>query len=121
MIRINTWITTAGDGLWSDVSRRVKLTSLSLPYLNSSRDFGELRAYFDIKTWNVNEDGLIYTDTQALSEFVDFLSSMGIDGSDVSYSEQGMQGTNYVSLDVGSNFIDSFISVFPEEFVEHAR
>jgi hypothetical protein len=36
------------------------------------------------------------------------LISIGLDSSDVNYSEQGMQGDNYVSLDAGPNFIESF-------------
>ena len=37
------------------------------------------------------------------------LETQGLDATDVSYSEQGMQGDNYVSLDVGDQFIASWI------------
>jgi hypothetical protein len=31
---------------------------------------------------------------------------------DICYSEQGMQGDNYVSLDVGKDFLDSWAAKF---------
>jgi hypothetical protein len=37
------------------------------------------------------------------------LDNLGFDASDVSYSEQGMQGDTYVSLDVGECFINTFM------------
>jgi len=33
---------------------------------------------------------------------------------DLCYSEQGMQGDNYVSLDVGKDFLDSWAAKFGE-------
>jgi hypothetical protein len=33
-------------------------------------------------------------------------------GSDVSYSEQGMQGDDYVSCDIGKPFLDSWTAKF---------
>jgi hypothetical protein len=44
-----------------------------------------------------------------MTELVDLLTAKGFDASDVDYSEQGMQGDNYVSLDVGECFINTFM------------
>ena len=92
-------IVTSGMGYWSDVIKEVKTTKYSIPYTNPECDFGELRVYFDTDTWNIDEDGLIYTDPA-------FLESVRVafGTSDIHYSEQGMQGYDFVSFDVGSEF-----------------
>jgi hypothetical protein len=36
------------------------------------------------------------------------LTKLGLAGTDVGYSEQGMQGDDYVSCDVGAEFIASW-------------
>lgn len=87
------------------------VTGLDLSYVNDEGDFGELRVYFNTKVWNVKVNGLIYTDRLFLQELRTMLDNMGFNGSDVGYSEQGMQGDDYVSLDVGAKFIQSFQNV----------
>ena len=109
MKKVNATLHTAGDGYWSDVAKAVEITGLQLSYTNDELDFGELCVYFNTKTWDVNKDGLIYTDSLFLDELCALLTNMGFDVSDVSYSEQGMQGDNYVSLDVGECFINTFM------------
>jgi hypothetical protein len=108
MRTVNQGIFTDGSGYWSDVSKEVRILGLNVPYVNDEGDFGELRVYFDTETWNVDKDGLIYTDRAFLKDFQNLLTGMGLAGNDVSYSEQGMQGDDYVSLDVGKLFIDSY-------------
>lgn len=110
MIRFETKLDTAGDGLWSDVSKPVQVTKLSLGYVNDEEDFGELRVHFD-KGWDVRKDGLIYTDSLFLVMLREKLNDCGFAGADVDYSEQGMQGDNYVSLDVGKDFLGSWFAV----------
>lgn len=99
-------LNTNGHGWWSDVAKAVNIVKLALPY-NDNDEFGELRVYFD-SSWDVNNDGLIYTDSLFMRELKMYLFSVGYDVSDVGYSEQGMQGDNYVSCDVGSAFIASW-------------
>jgi hypothetical protein len=82
---------------------------LQLAYLNDELDFGELRVFFNTATWDVNKLGLIYTDKQFMKELKKLLTAKGFDAGDVSYSEQGMQGDNYVSCDVGERFINTFM------------
>lgn len=105
---------TDGNGLWSDRKATINLTDIKVRPIES--DFGELRVYFDEASWNVYEEGLIYTDKLFLKELKQLLSTVDIDGSDVTYSEQGMQGDDYVSLDYDRNFAKSFIKKFPEEY-----
>lgn len=110
MRKVTAILSTNGRGYWSEVAKDVKVIGMNLAYVNDERDFGELRVYFDTKTWNVYTDGLIYTDRQFKQQLKDLLTAMGIDNSDVGYSEQGMQGNNYVSFDVCEKFIASYTS-----------
>jgi hypothetical protein len=109
MKKVNATLHTAGDGYWSDVAKAVEITGLQLSYTNDELDFGELRVFFNTKTWDTYKDGLIYTDSLFLEDLCLMLDNLGFDASDVSYSEQGMQGDTYVSLDVGECFINTFM------------
>jgi hypothetical protein len=109
MYKVNATLNTNGNGYWSRKKASVEITHLQLAYINDELDFGELRVYFNTKTWDVNTDGLIYTDKQFMRELKDLLVLGGFDASDVSYSEQGMQGDAYVSCDVGECFINTFM------------
>ena len=107
-------LSTGGNGYWSEVAKEVVLTGMELAYEAELEEgdteckHGELRVYFSTKSWDVNVDGLIYTDCHFMSELADYLTRAGYIVDDVGYSEQGMQGDNYVSLDVGANFIRSW-------------
>jgi hypothetical protein len=102
---------TAGDGYWSNVSKSVEVTDMKLGYVSDDKDFGELCVYFNTDTWNVNTDGLIYTDSLFKQDLMKFVKEQGL-VVDLCYSEQGMQGDNYVSLDVGKEFLDSWARKF---------
>lgn len=112
-------LTTDGRGLWSDVSKTVTMLSLRLVTWGDSR-YGELRAYFHRSSWCIGRfhggDGLIYTDERWLREFKRALrSQFGFSEKavrSIDYSEQGMQGDNYVSLDVGANFMTAWENLF---------
>lgn len=105
---------TNGSGLWSSEAKAVRIVDMQIGYVDDefsedgTPDFGELRVYFDTETWDCDEDGLIYTDRQFMREMQEFLKAHGIAGDDVSYSEQGMQGDDYVSCDVGLEFFASW-------------
>ena len=113
MVKFGAEFTTDGKGYWSNVRKTVKVTELRVAYINDEQDFGELRVYFDDSTWNVNKDGLIYTDKRFLKELREKLTEAGFAGNDVDYSEQGMQGNRYVSLDVGKKFLTSWLDIVP--------
>ena len=109
MYKVNATLHTNGKGYWSRNVAAVEITGLQLSYTNDELDFGELRVRFNTKTWDVNKDGLIYTDKQFMTELKELLTAKGFDASDVSYSEQGMQGDTYVSCDVGELFINTYM------------
>lgn len=111
-------LNTDGNGLWSDVRRAVRVVNIELGTGRVRRweavdcIFGELRVYFDCRTWNTDRDGLIYTDERFLRELQAFLKVHGLPGQDVYYSEQGMQGDDYVSLDAGTEFYKAWMKKF---------
>jgi len=105
---VNFRTQTNGRGYWSSTAKLVTVNRVRLAYLDDDGEFGELRAYFDPKEWNVDNDGLIYTDQAWMSNFREWMNTLGFSDAaldDIDYSEQGMQGDNYVSMDVGSDFI----------------
>ena len=109
MYKVTATLNTNGKGYWSRKATAVEITGLQLAYTNDELDFGELRVFFNTKTWDVNKDGLIYTDKQFMRELKELLVQKGFDTSDLSYSEQGMQGDAFVSCDVGQCFINTFM------------
>jgi hypothetical protein len=109
MYKLTAVLNTNGNGYWSNTVAAVEITGLQLNYVNDELDFGELCVHFNTATWDVNKLGLIYTDKQFMRELKELLTVQGYDASDVSYSEQGMQGDTYVSCDVGECFINSFM------------
>lgn len=108
----NVVLNTSGNGYWSSVQRAVHITDMRIGYVDDDVEFGELRVYFDCDTWDIRKHGLIYTDMKFLRELHKFLIEQGLTANDVSYSEQGMQGTDYVSLDVGKRFLAAWAKKF---------
>ncbi len=106
-------LNTDGRGLWSNVAKAVEVVDMKLGYVNDEADFGELRVYFNTDTWDISRDGLIYTDSQFYKDLQRLIKEQGL-VVDLCYSEQGMQGRNYVSLDVGKDFLDSWNTKFGE-------
>jgi hypothetical protein len=109
MYKVNATLNTNGKGYWSSTAKAVEVTGLQLAYTNDELSFGELRVRFTAATWDTAKHGLIYTDKLFMTELKALLTTMGFDSSDVSYSEQGMQGDTYVSCDVGELFINTYM------------
>jgi hypothetical protein len=74
------------------------------------KQYGELCVYFNTQDWNVDVDGLIYTDAQFKREMNAFLAQHGLPA--VDYSEQGMQTEEFVSCDVGAGFLRAWEAKF---------
>jgi hypothetical protein len=106
---------TAGDGLWSTRKEPVEIVDMRLGYVADDKEFGELRVYFNTADWDCDMYGLIYTDKGWLVDLRNFLALHDLDNLDVDYSEQGMQGDDYVSLDVGADFIAAWEKKFGYE------
>ncbi len=106
---METVFQTVGDGYWSNRQADVRIVSIDVPYLDSTEtEFAELVVVFDVQDWNCEQHGLIYTDSQFLTDLRQHFVDNGFSQSavnDIDYSEQGMQGDDYVSLDVGEVFL----------------
>lgn len=113
-VNLNT--NTCGNGFWSSEKREVKINKLGLDYVHyyEGEFRSELRVYFTKRDWNVEKHGLIYTDDLWLKEFRSELKRVGFSESatkSVNYSEQGMQGDHYVSLDSEDKFVREFVVI----------
>lgn len=103
---------TDGKGLWTPEKRNVRIKELRLDV--SDWGGGELRVYFNLRDWNVDSHGLIYTDPQFIRELRKELKAIGLPPMGVDYSEQGMQGWDYVSLDASEKFAKVWKTVVGE-------
>lgn len=109
---------TCGNGYWSNKATEVTIERIQLCYVNDNKDFGEVKVYFSTADWDVETDGLIYTDSLFMKQLQKYCKEhYGTD--DIGYSEQGMQGDgtegeNFVSCDVGADFISKFKQLVEE-------
>ncbi len=97
--------TTSGDGYWSDVENR-KVRVIKITPETIWDKYIIFRAYFNTKEWRWKRDGLIYTDSRWLREFQNAFIKLGLPkalAKSIDYTEQGMQGNNYVSLETNNN------------------
>jgi hypothetical protein len=105
---VNWQTHTDGKGYWTTFALPVTVLEVYLRNVNEEGDFAELCARFDTSTWNCDQNGLIYTDPRWIDEFRGLMRSLGFSRracDDITYSEQGMQGYNFVSMDVGEDFL----------------
>lgn len=88
-----------------------------MPYtFSDDLTFGELRVFFDSDVWIIHKHGLIYSDNAWLDglkiHLIEDLHLSHKAANDIDYSEQGMQGDTFVSLDVGEFFLKEFKELF---------
>jgi hypothetical protein len=112
-MKINFVCHTDGKGLWSGIAKAVKCTALEVVGDDGDELF-ELQIGYHKNSWDVHRHGYIYTDEQFLKELRQELRNLGFSSlavQSVVYSEQGMQGDGYVSLDVDSFFYAEYIGM----------
>ena len=111
---------TNGSGYWS---RKLVLVKHKLIELISRSWQGvwpenhfSLNVYFEKDCWSVCEDGLIYTDESWLNDLKENFNKLGFEHTDkICYSEQGMQGNDYVNLDIQESFAKEFFELLYKE------
>lgn len=102
----NLIIHTDGNGRWSTTRAAVQIIAVQIIETPAEPQYGwgasvRIAAFFNGEHWNTNEDGLIYTDDRALTELRAVLADhVDHDLSKMDYTEQGMQGGNYISLEL---------------------
>ena len=119
MSKVIATLHTDGKGYWSNVKRAVDINDITISGISEDDRFGELCVYFTPETWDVNADGLIYTDYRFMDELRLLLQRAGFTAEEaacVDFSEQGMQGDDYVSCDIYDSAITAYKRLFPEEY-----
>ena len=110
-------IQTGGDGLWSSCSTIVEVTNITVKW--EGGNLVEINASFDPNTWNVERDGLIYTDKMFLEGLRRKISDLSGVNMTLDYTEQGMQGDDYISLESNDNMAGlSLLDPSPQEIIE---
>ena len=113
---VNFVTQTNGRGYWTSKKKTIKINKVFIhTFDGADQDFGELRAYFDAKEWDVDNDGLVYSDPGWLASFKSCMATLGFSNmalNDIGYTEQGMQGETYVSLDVGGRFLQELTPLY---------
>jgi hypothetical protein len=94
---------TNGKGLWSGEKRATKVKRIDVE--DSSDSYGKhhymVNVYLYRGTWNTDKHGLVYTDKLWIKELRDVMVDAGFKHlKKIDYTEQGMQGDDYVSLEV---------------------
>lgn len=91
--KVDFKVNTDGKGYWSDKKKTVRINKIIVE--NNGYDL-QFYIYFDKKTWDINKDGLIYTDNTFEKEIEEKIKSLGYTLPNFSYSEQGAQGSDNV-------------------------
>ena len=119
--------TTNGKGWWNDVIRKARITQIEIESITDDNadqiDFRDktqtpaamiIRVYFNPKDWNTEKHGLIYRDKNWLAEFGKGLLKVGLPSEGLYYTEQGMQGDDYVSMSIykSPKTIAAFLKAF---------
>ena len=114
-MQVNLITSTSGTGFWTPIKATIEIQELDVDVYGEDSDgdvgFAELRAYFAPEQWNCDKHGFIYSDPQWIKTFREALVSvLGFTKEDVAegslnYTEQGMQGAAYVSLEVDGDFM----------------
>jgi len=85
-----------------------KTNVIALKFIYSEGEkMGFLQAYFD-KSWCLRTNGLIYNNPHWIKDLrkeISNLLKIKINSTDITYSEQGMQGNNYVHMDISNKII----------------
>jgi hypothetical protein len=101
---------TDGRGYWSKSKKKIVHNKLRLWY-DSGENHGSLNVFFNKEYWDIENHGLIYTDDNWLKEFKAELKRIGFKKFKADFSEQGLQGDNYVDLDVDKSFAKEYFNL----------
>lgn len=109
-------VMTGGDGYWTKIAKQVVIRGVVITHVDISDEVGEdddggceynyVQVYFDSTKWNIENDGLIYTDRTFMKNLLETMKFLGFSKENLSYSEHGMQGRDYIHFDFSPS--DSF-------------
>ena len=103
--------TTNGVGFWSSESNKevqgCMYFNLLESHLNGEVFGGRAEFRFSKEDWDVDKYGLIYTDEGFLDSIHNKLREVGFKKyQEINYSEQGMQGDDYVDFDASIEIVN---------------
>jgi hypothetical protein len=89
-----------GNGIWGSNPEVMEFTvsNVHVPYADAKSHFVSLDVY--LAGYDADKTGLIYTDEVFLASIQEAIKRAGLNGNAVGYSEQGLQHSNAVNLDV---------------------
>lgn len=109
---VNQLVRTSGTGVWSTLATDVMVTEITISRMYDTDDLDDddkvnaercttMDVIIDTSTWNVKNDGLIYSDPDFKNGINSILTTaLNTNDFELSYSEQGMQGNDYVNFDL---------------------
>lgn len=96
---------TTTNGLYhATKGKKIRIVGISVDYDENEPNEALVNVYFDKKTWDVEKDGYVYSDMGFLKELKASLIGQGLpkDATEkLTYTEAGMQGDNWISLEFG--------------------
>lgn len=103
-LTLNTPVTVVGDGLYlaDNHPAQIQLTTATIVDTSELDDddagCGNLSVSVDFEGWDINKNGLLYTDS-CVAEIQSLIrTATGIEV-DIDWSEEGMQGDDYLHFD----------------------
>lgn len=103
-ITLNAPVTVVGDGLYltDNYPSQIQLTTATIVDTreldDDDADCGNLSVSVDFEGWDVNKNGLLYTDSCVREIQALIRKATGIEVN-IDWSEQGMQGDDYLHVD----------------------
>tara|TARA_R110002051_G_C8364928_1_gene442514 strand:+ start:171 stop:527 length:357 start_codon:yes stop_codon:yes gene_type:complete len=101
--------TTTGTGYWTAAKDEKVTGYMTFTLLESDGETfgGNAQFHFNKEDWDVHELGLIYTDEGFLDDVYTTLEQSGFKNilDHINYSEQGMQGDDYVDFDASIELV----------------
>jgi len=96
-------LNTNGKGLWSPCKKATKVKRVEIEDVSDS--YGAHHYYVNVylyrDSWKTEEHGLVYTDPMWIRDLRWVLRDAGFKHwKKIDYTEQGMQGDDYVSLEI---------------------
>ena len=99
LIDKNVIIHTDGNGEWSTTRAAIQIIAVEITDTEDGHFI--VNVAFNKDHWDVSSDGLIYTDARALTELKDVLADyVDHDLNNLEYTEAGMQGKDFISLEI---------------------
>lgn len=95
-------------GLWGKHAEPIEfeVSEAEVVYGDAESENGFVSLNIRLSGYQADQHGLIYTDSTFLASLKAVLAQAGMDGEALHYSEAGMQGDDYVNLDVSFYTLD---------------